>query len=271
MNNRNLFSKKSNVVLSAFQATAGSRSRMLKSMKSEIFASPRIAAVCICTLIAIGFGNSLSADEAFEAKVLASKAAASEKFPDLKDPESRLYKLVVEMIPKLKTDDPEMFEEADWPMKVSKYCAKMIRQYDKTQREAQAAANRKSRDQLIAQIAEIEGLMTFYRGDSRAMKSLSTLLDLLRLQLSSLPEDPAADETGGFPGKSIQSRIDGNFNGWEGDTVVKLENGQVWQQVDFKFKFAFKFRPKVLVFRDGGNYYMIIEGVNDKIKVRQIR
>src|SRR5438477_12644775 len=28
---------------------------------------------------------------------------------------------------------------------------------------------------------------------------------------------------------AIETQIDGEFNGWEGETVVKLLNGQIWQ------------------------------------------
>lgn len=27
----------------------------------------------------------------------------------------------------------------------------------------------------------------------------------------------------------IETFIDGDFNGWEGNTIVKLQNGQIWQ------------------------------------------
>lgn len=32
-------------------------------------------------------------------------------------------------------------------------------------------------------------------------------------------------------GDSIESRIEDEFEGWDGDTVVQLENGQIWHQV----------------------------------------
>ena len=31
-------------------------------------------------------------------------------------------------------------------------------------------------------------------------------------------------------GSVIESKIDGEFEGWEGDTIFKMMNGQIWQQ-----------------------------------------
>jgi hypothetical protein len=68
----------------------------------------------------------------------------------------------------------------------------------------------------------------------------------------------------------IESRIDGTFNGWDGETVFKLVNGQIWQQSRFAFKFAFKFRPKVTIYPSGAGHKMIVDGVGT-IAVRQIK
>jgi hypothetical protein len=35
------------------------------------------------------------------------------------------------------------------------------------------------------------------------------------------------------PQRVVESQIDGDFNGWEGETVVKLVNGQIWQQTEY--------------------------------------
>jgi hypothetical protein len=38
------------------------------------------------------------------------------------------------------------------------------------------------------------------------------------------------EEVRRFEEKGIQTRIVGEFNGWHGDTLFRLENGQVWKQ-----------------------------------------
>jgi len=34
-----------------------------------------------------------------------------------------------------------------------------------------------------------------------------------------------------------ESRINGEFNGWDGDAVFELENGTKWQQVKYRYKY----------------------------------
>ena len=35
------------------------------------------------------------------------------------------------------------------------------------------------------------------------------------------------------------SRIDGIFEGWRGDTIVKLKNGQFWQQAIYSYNYDY--------------------------------
>ena len=37
----------------------------------------------------------------------------------------------------------------------------------------------------------------------------------------------------------FESKIDGDFEGWEGETIVKLMNGQIWQQVILLYLFIY--------------------------------
>jgi len=69
----------------------------------------------------------------------------------------------------------------------------------------------------------------------------------------------------------IESRVDGTFEGWEGDTIFKLEYGQIWQQVTFRYTYTYKFRPKVWIIKTHGAYRMKVEGVSDTIFVRRLK
>ncbi|RHW22725.1 hypothetical protein C2846_03155 [Pseudomonas jilinensis] len=85
--------------------------------------------------------------------------------------------------------------------------------------------------------------------------------------------------TGGPPTQSpsapstdvIESRIDGEFSGWEGETIFKLENGQVWQQASYAYMYSYKYRPKVLIFRTRGGYEMQVDGVSNRVRVTRLR
>jgi hypothetical protein len=57
----------------------------------------------------------------------------------------------------------------------------------------------------------------------------------------------------------IESQIDGDFNGWEGETVYKLTNGQVWQQAEYTYTYSYSFMPKIIIFMKNGSYYMQVK------------
>ncbi len=69
----------------------------------------------------------------------------------------------------------------------------------------------------------------------------------------------------------IETRIDGDFEGFEGDTIFKLLNGQIWQQIDGRYKYAYKFSPRVILIVNGNIGKMSVEGVNYPISVTRIK
>jgi hypothetical protein len=75
-----------------------------------------------------------------------------------------------------------------------------------------------------------------------------------------------AAATGGEP--IVESRIDGDFDGWEGQTTFKLENGQVWQQARPSARYHFATAPKVVITTA---YKMRVEGVAGEVAVRRIK
>jgi len=72
----------------------------------------------------------------------------------------------------------------------------------------------------------------------------------------------------------IRSRIEGTFEGWDGDTVFVLENGMVWQQSE-----SGTFRPRTMEDPEveikqgflGSVWYLKVEGYNTQVKVRRLR
>lgn len=69
----------------------------------------------------------------------------------------------------------------------------------------------------------------------------------------------------------IESQIDGTFEGWDGDTVFKLTNGQIWQQSSYDYTYEYDYMPDVLIFSSGGQCKLKVEGVNDIIAVRRLK
>ena len=64
----------------------------------------------------------------------------------------------------------------------------------------------------------------------------------------------------------MKSRIDGAWTGWSGDTIGKLVNGSVWRQVQYYYRYQYKYRPAVII--EGG--LMHVEGMPKAVRVRRI-
>lgn len=67
----------------------------------------------------------------------------------------------------------------------------------------------------------------------------------------------------------IESRIDGDFEGWAGNTLFRLQNGQIWQQTDGRVRRATAISPRVTLTRRGFDYEMKVDGVSETIRVRR--
>jgi hypothetical protein len=69
----------------------------------------------------------------------------------------------------------------------------------------------------------------------------------------------------------IESQIEGEFEGWDGETIFKLLNGQIWQQASYAYHYHYAYMPEVLIYKTSGGYKMKVEGVDETIYVRRIR
>jgi hypothetical protein len=68
----------------------------------------------------------------------------------------------------------------------------------------------------------------------------------------------------------IESQIEGDFKGWEGETIFKLSNGQIWQQSSYDYTYHYSYRPKITIVRVAEGHRMAIEGIDRKIMVKRI-
>ncbi|HYK90822.1 MAG TPA: hypothetical protein VE398_18760 [Acidobacteriota bacterium] len=69
----------------------------------------------------------------------------------------------------------------------------------------------------------------------------------------------------------FESRIAGSFDGWSGETVFKLRNGQVWQQSSEAVTRHSADMPGVLIYRSGIGYKMKVDGIDQTISVKRVR
>lgn len=73
--------------------------------------------------------------------------------------------------------------------------------------------------------------------------------------------------------QSIDSSIEGDFDGWEPGAQIRLANGQVWRVVDGSSAVLSPMKnPKVRVRRNLlGTMFLEIEGTNNSPKVNRVR
>ncbi|MCE4543258.1 MULTISPECIES: hypothetical protein [unclassified Caballeronia] len=64
---------------------------------------------------------------------------------------------------------------------------------------------------------------------------------------------------------AYEGQIDGEFHGWEGETVYKLMDGHIIQQADYHYHYHYAYSPKVIIFGSkSGGYKMQVQGDDDQ-------
>ena len=69
----------------------------------------------------------------------------------------------------------------------------------------------------------------------------------------------------------IETQIDGDFEGWEGETIFKMMNGQIWQQSSYDYTYHYAYSPEVLIYEFNGSWIMRVEDVDETIEVTQLK
>lgn len=60
--------------------------------------------------------------------------------------------------------------------------------------------------------------------------------------------------------------IDGEWNGWDGDTIVKLTDGSKWRQVEYCYEYRYAYRPTVSL----ANGKMQVDGMSRAVRVERL-
>lgn len=120
--------------------------------------------------------------------------------------------------------------------------------------------------------------------DKLTPEELARLNDWLRTRLNEIPTTPVPRSqvgfkpddglfsTGGDHG-DVVSRIDGPFEGWKRNTVIKLENGQ-WWRVDDSQSFAVPSMQNPVVTISPamlGSWLLKVDGYNRTARVTRVR
>jgi hypothetical protein len=59
-----------------------------------------------------------------------------------------------------------------------------------------------------------------------------------------------------------ESKVIGEFHGYRGGNVYRLENGQVWRQDGNKFEYVYRENPRCWILADWSRFYIDIEGTS---------
>lgn len=74
-----------------------------------------------------------------------------------------------------------------------------------------------------------------------------------------------------YTGSAMETQIDGEFEGWDGDTIFRMMNGTIWQQASYDYTYHYAYMPAVLIYQKNGSYYMKVEDVDEEIMVTRIK
>lgn len=69
----------------------------------------------------------------------------------------------------------------------------------------------------------------------------------------------------------VESKIDGEFNGYEYGKIYKLINGHIWEQVSARYRYRYRYMPSVMIVRRDQVYMMKVEGMDDWVTVRRLK
>jgi len=72
-------------------------------------------------------------------------------------------------------------------------------------------------------------------------------------------------------GAALKTSIAGEFEGWDGDTVVKLIGGTIWKQSAYHYEYTYEYGPDVILYKNGYGISMLVDGTDEAVDVVQIR
>ena len=70
---------------------------------------------------------------------------------------------------------------------------------------------------------------------------------------------------------AVESAIDGEIEGWDGETIFKLDNGQIWQQAVYDYTYFYAFHPAVTIYQTREGCRMKVEDESDTVVVKRIK
>jgi hypothetical protein len=64
---------------------------------------------------------------------------------------------------------------------------------------------------------------------------------------------------------AIETRISGDFNGWDDETIYKMDDGSIWRQTNYHYHYHYAYHPSVTIFPNrSGACHILVEGDSDE-------
>jgi hypothetical protein len=82
---------------------------------------------------------------------------------------------------------------------------------------------------------------------------------------------PVTTRSYGGCSPAIESAISGEFHGWDGETIFRLDNGQIWQQAEYDYTYSYSYHPQVTIYETRGGCRMKVEDEEETIIVKRIK
>jgi len=68
-----------------------------------------------------------------------------------------------------------------------------------------------------------------------------------------------------------EGQLKGSFSGFENnDVIFEFFGGRKFKQDEYKYSYTYSYMPKAKVINEMGQYYLEVEGMSEKVKVRQV-
>ncbi len=117
---------------------------------------------------------------------------------------------------------------------------------------------------------DVRQLMSASQFDAAGLRKLSdSELEALNTWIAQFAVKLMTTSDVGSTPAVIESKIDGEFQGWDGETIFKLVNCQIWQQSSYHYYYHYAYMPRVTIYRTDGGYKMKVDGVDPSIYVRR--
>ena len=100
---------------------------------------------------------------------------------------------------------------------------------------------------------------------------VKTILPTL-LHSSTAAAPSALPAPAGMCTPAIESHVEGDFRGWEGQTIYRLDNGQIWRQSTYHYHYHYAYHPAVVIYQtESGCHMRVTDDDDDGATVARIK